>query len=232
MSPVNPIKLKKAQLFSGISDLDLNRISEISEARSFKKDELIFTEGEDAAGFYVLLEGQVKIFKTGSDGREQILRITQPGETFAEAAALSSGIYPASAQAITTARTAYFSTRRFRSLLVSDPELGMRIIATLCQLLHNFVMLVEQLSLKEVSARLAKHLLDLSARNIQLSKSPDIIVLDVSKSVLAARLGTISETLSRTLGKLRQSKIIEVNGRTIRLLDRAALQRLSAGLQI
>jgi CRP/FNR family transcriptional regulator, dissimilatory nitrate respiration regulator len=231
MALVNPLRLRKAQLFSDMSDADIMKLSEISEERSFRNGATIFDEGDNAAGFYVLLEGQVKIFKVGGDGREQILRIVHAGETFAEAAALSKKAFPASAQAIMPIRTAYFSAARFRSLLVSEPELGLRIIATLCQLLHNFVALVEQLALREVSSRVAKHLLDLSARNILQNKRPDILVLDVNKTVLASRLGTVSETLSRTLGKLRSSKVINVKGRTILILDKTALERLSAGIQ-
>lgn len=230
MPTVNTQKLKKTQLLGGLSADDRIRFGQICDARTFQKGQDVFNEGDLADGFHILLDGQVKIFKVGSDGREQILRVVRPGETFAEAAAISGESFPASAQAMSTVHTAFVPSTRFRTLLKNEPDLALGIIATLCRLLHNFVGLIEQLSLREVSSRLAKHLLDHSIRNKRLGQSPDVITLDVNKTVLAARLGTVSETLSRTLGKLRQSGVIEVEGRTIRILDHTALERLTAGI--
>jgi CRP/FNR family transcriptional regulator, dissimilatory nitrate respiration regulator len=230
MPIVNTQKLKKTQLLGGLSEDDLIHFSHICDAKTFQKGQDVFNEGDPAEGFYIVLDGQVKIFKVGSDGREQILRVVRPGETFAEAAAISGEAFPASAQAMSTIHTAFVPSERFRILLKNEPDLALGIIATLCRLLHNFVGLIEQLSLREVSARLAKHLLDHSLRNQRLGRPSDVVTLDVNKTVLAARLGTVSETLSRTLGKLRQSGVIEVEGKKIRILDHAALERLSAGI--
>jgi CRP/FNR family transcriptional regulator, dissimilatory nitrate respiration regulator len=225
MNQMNALRLKKTQLFSGLDEKELNRVAAVAEERSYHKGQTIFDEGEQAEGFYVVLEGQVKIVKLARDGREQILRVVNAGDTFAEAAALAAGVFPASAQAMQATRAAHFSTTRFRALLREEPELSVRLIATLCELLHHFVSLVEQLALREVSSRLANYLLERSAEANSIT-----VTLDVSKSVLAARLGAVSETLSRTLRKLRDDKVIEVKGKTIILLNHNALDDLATGI--
>lgn len=105
-------------------------------------------------------------------------------------------------------------------------------IVSLSQFLKKFTVLIEELSLKEVSSRVAKYLLDLSLRAEREGKSPMEIELDVSKGQLASRLGTISETLSRTLKKLMTKGIIEVRRHRVKILNRRSLEKLASGLKI
>ena len=105
-------------------------------------------------------------------------------------------------------------------------------IVTLCHYLKRFAVLVEELSLKEVSSRIAKYLLDLLLRTAKEGRGPMEIELDLSKTQLALRLGTISETLSRTLAKMRAKGIISVKGNRIQVLNRQALEELASGLKM
>jgi CRP/FNR family transcriptional regulator len=122
---------------------------------------------------------------------------------------------------------ARFSADDFLALLKGSPQLAVNMIVALSQLLRGFASLVDALALREVSARLAKYLLDASLR-----AQSDTAVLDVRKSVLASRLGTVSETLSRTLRRMREAGVIAVEGQRIHILDRLALQRIAAGMRI
>jgi len=225
MGAVTTDDLKGWQLFSYLSPRDLHQLASIASLDTRRKGESIFAEGDPADALWVLLKGQVKIFKLGPDGREQVLRIVRPGESFAEAAALSRGAFPAHAEATARSTTARFPADDFLRLLEASPQLATNMIVALSQLLRGFAALVDALALREVPARLAKYLLDASLR-----ARSDTVVLDVRKTVLAARLGTVSETLSRSLRRLQDRGLIAVDGPRIDLLDPPGLQRLAAGL--
>lgn len=101
------------------------------------------------------------------------------------------------------------------------------ILATLSRRLRRFVGLIDDLSLKDVSARLAKYLLELAER-----EGRDVVTLSTTKSVLASRLGTIAETLSRTFRKLQSREMIDVHDRTIRIVNREALRDIAEGMKL
>jgi CRP-like cAMP-binding protein len=227
MGAVTVSDLQGWQLFSYLPARDLAQVARIASMERFAKGHAIFSEGDGADALWVLLKGQVKIFKLGTDGREQIMRIVRAGESFGEAAALSRGDYPANCEAIARSVVVRFPAGEFLSLLEGSPQLAINMIVALSQLLRGFASLVDALALRDVSARLAKYLLDASVR----AKS-DVVVLDVRKSLLAARLGTVSETLSRTLRRLRDRGIVDVDGQRIDILDRPALQQIAAGMRI
>jgi CRP/FNR family transcriptional regulator len=105
-------------------------------------------------------------------------------------------------------------------------------IVTLSHYLKRFASLIEELSLKEVSSRVAKYLIDLQMKSTKEGKSPKEVELDLSKTQLALKLGTISETLSRTLAKMKVKGIIDVKKNKILILNREALEELASGLKI
>ena len=225
MGAVTINDLKGWQIFSYLTPRDLTQLATIASLETHRKGETIFTEGDDADALWVLLKGQVKIYKVGPDGREQVLRIVRAGESFAEAAALARSAFPAGAEATARSTTARFPADDFLRLLEASPQLATNMIVALSHLLRGFAALVDALALRDVPSRLAKYLLDASLR-----AGADTVVLDVRKTVLAARLGTVSETLSRALRRLREQGLIAVDGQRIEILDRSALQRVSAGL--
>lgn len=226
MAAVTVSDLRSAQLFSHLPAHDLVQLSRIASRQSYRKGDRIFSEGERADAFWVVLKGQVKVFKVGVEGREQILRIVRAGESFAEAAALSRGSFPAHAGAIARSVVIRLPAEDFLDLLKSSPQLAINVIIGLSHLLRGFAGLVDALALRDVSSRLAKYLLD----RLLLAEG-EWIALDVRKSVLAARLGTVSETLSRTLRRLSDRGLIEVDAQRIRIVDRGALARVAAGIK-
>jgi CRP/FNR family transcriptional regulator len=226
MAAVTVADLKGWQLFSYLPPADLVKLAYIAGQDTYHKGALIFSEGDEADAFWVLLRGQVKVFKVGPDGREQVLRIVRAGESFAEAAALSRGAFPASAEATARSVAVRFPADEVVELIKSSPQLAINVIVALSHLLRGFAGLVDALALREVSARLAKYLVDSSLR-----ADGEWIVLDVPKGVLAARLGTVSETLSRTLRRLSDDELIEVAGPRIRIRNREGLERVAAGLK-
>jgi CRP/FNR family transcriptional regulator len=209
MGAVTVADLQAWQLFSYLPQGDLVRLARIASLHTFRAGETIWEQGREADAFWVLARGQAKIYQLSPDAREQILRVVHPGESFGEAAALSGGAYPAHCQALARVTAIRFPARAFADLLRESPQLGLNVIVALSHLLRGFAGLVDALALRDVSARVAKYLLDLSVRS-----DSESITLDVNKRALAARLGTVSETLSRTLRRFIDQGLIEVDGPT------------------
>ncbi len=222
--------LKRCPLFSGLDDGDLSELESISASKTYPKGTLIFSDDEEAKGFFVVLSGRVKVYKLSPEGKEQILHIIAPGETFAEAALFAGSTYPAFAESLAQTRVLYFSKESFLNFIRENPQISLNMIASLSQWLRKFVSLVEELSLKDVSARLSKYLLDLSSHSGRCSESGIEFELDINKGQLASQLGTISETLSRALRKLRDRRIIKVEGKKITILQKEILEEISSGI--
>lgn len=224
--------LKNCPLFSGLKEEDLKKIRSISIPKKVFKKGLIFADGEEAKGFYILLSGKVKLYKISPEGKEQILHIVSAPDAFAEAALFLDRTYPAYAEALTDCQLLYIPAKDFIQLIERNPKVSINMIVSLSHFLKKFVSLIEELSLKEVSSRIAKYILDLSIKAEKEGKDPSWIELDLSKNQLASRLGTINETLSRTFGKLKSKEIIEVKKNRIKILDRKSLEELASGLRI
>jgi len=224
--------LKRCPLFAGLKEEELKRMRAIASLRRIEKKEVLFSDGEEARGFYVILSGRVKLFKISPEGKEQILHIVSAPDAFAEAALFLEGTYPAFAEAMTDCQLLFFPKRDFIRLIEKNPQLSINMIVTLSHFLKRFASLIEELSLKEVSSRIAKYIVDLSMKSSKEGKSPKEVELDLSKTQLALKLGTISETLSRTLAKMRAKKIIEVKKNKIIILDRESLEELASGVKV
>jgi CRP/FNR family transcriptional regulator len=224
--------LRRCPLFAGLKEEDLKRIRAIASLKKVEKKEILFSDGEEARGFYVILSGKVKLYKVSPEGKEQILHIVSAPDAFAEAALFLEGSYPAFAEALTDCQLLFFPKRDFIQLIEKNPQLSINMIVTLSHYLKRFASLIEELSLKEVSSRVAKYLMDLSLKLSKEGKSPKEVELDLSKTQLALKLGTISETLSRTLAKMKAKGIIDVKKNKILILNREALEELASGLKI
>lgn len=224
--------IRECPLFLGLGEGDLEEIASIALTKRYGKGEVIFSEGSPAKGFYVVTSGRVKVYKLSSDGKEQILHMFSSCHSVAEAALFADACYPAFAESMSESVLLYFRRDEFLRLVKRNPQLGLNVIGNLCGLLRQFVSLVEALSLKEVSARVAKYLMDLAVRQGVQGKEGAEVRLDVTKSQLASNLGTVSETLSRTLRKLKSQGVIEVKGSLITFLDCKALRRISSGTKL
>ena len=224
--------LRRCPLFAGLKEEDLKGIRAIASLKHVWKREILFSDGEEAKGFYVLLSGKVKLYKISPEGKEQILHVVSAPDAFAEAALFLEGSYPAFAEALSDSQLLFFPKRDFIHLIEKNPQLSINMIVSLSQFLKRFASLIEELSLKEVSSRIAKYLIDLSLKLSKEEKDPMEVELDLSKTQLASKLGTISETLSRTLAKMKAKGIIDVKKNRILILNRKLLEELASGLKI
>ncbi|MDM8524010.1 Crp/Fnr family transcriptional regulator [Desulfococcaceae bacterium HSG8] len=218
-----PDILSGTPLFGGLPQDQLQEIGNISVNRHFRKGEMIFSEGDDGEGFYIVTDGRVKIFKLSAEGKEQILHIFGAGEPFGEVPVFSGESFPANAEAIADSHLLFFPRTAFVDLITANPSLALNMLSVLSMRLRQFTVQIESLSLKEMPARLAAYLVFLSDEQ----KREDGVILHISKGQLASLLGTIPETLSRTFAKLADRGLIKVKGRDIRLIDREGLEELA-----
>lgn len=217
--------LSKSQLFSHLDERSLHEVSLAAAMRTVSKSEIIFHEGDIAQAFFIVASGKVKIFKLSPDGKEQILMIVSAGNSFAEAALFSGGRYPASAQALEDSELIVISREKFVRLLGKNPDLAVNLIARLSELLRKMTSLVEELSLTDVTTRLAHRIVSMVGENETCSRP--IVTLVEKKTVLASQLGTIPETLSRSFARLSKEKVIAIDGARIEILDLKRLRELA-----
>jgi len=218
--------LKVCPMFRPMQPEELRLFAGGLVLKRYDPGEFLIYQDDQAAAMFVIVKGTARILRIGADGREQILHIAGTGDTIGEVPMFQGEQYPASAMASGEVEVLTVSREDFLSLGRRHPEMLFGILRIMASRLRRFVELIDDLSLKEVPARLAKFLLDQSLR------SGDIEVrLATTKAVLAGRLGATPETLSRALRKMENAGIIEVHGRSISLLSRDRLMEVAAGVR-
>src|SRR5436190_12099582 len=181
-------------------------------------------ERQNEKQVYAVQSGAVNVHRVNAAGKEQTIHIFRPGETFAEAALATEQGYPADARAVEPSQVLLIQKDGFLDLLRRQPELALRMLASMSSHLRVLVSQLEDLALKDVQTRLANWLLKRCPN--PKSPQPVIIELSMTKRVLAAELGTVSETLSRTLAELREQKLISVAGKKITIFSPSKLDAL------
>jgi len=212
-------------LWEGLGSEYEETVRRISHGKKYPRGHVIFTEGERADGFYIVESGQVRIYKTSPDGKEQILHLLGEGESFGEAAVFAGQEYPASAKANTAVQCRFIPRHDFIAMIQRNPALAMNMLAIMAVRLRRFAAMVEDLSLKEVPGRLCSYLLYLSER----SADTCLLEPEAGKNQLAALLGTIPETLSRILTRMERMELIKREGSRIRILDKSTLLKIADG---
>jgi CRP/FNR family transcriptional regulator, dissimilatory nitrate respiration regulator len=216
--------LRNCQLFAGLPQPDLEKIAAVVAVKSLEKGAYLFREGDVAVGFYIVQRGAVNVHRVSAAGKEQIIHIFRAGESFAEAALATPTGYPADARAIEPTQVLLVQKAGILELLKRQPELGLRMLASMSGHLRVLVGQIEDLAVKDVETRLANWLLK-RCPDAQ-SERPVKIELTMTKRVLAAELGTVSETFSRTLAKFREQKLLTVKGQELTVLSPAKLNAL------
>jgi CRP/FNR family transcriptional regulator len=221
--------LKHVMLFAGLDEKGRESVSRLAVERKTPAGRIVIRNGDPADGFYVVLDGKVKVYKLSPDGRQQILHVFGPGQAFAEAAMFAGETFPAFAETLAESRLAFFPRDRFLKGLGENPALAFGLIASLARLCRQLTGLVEQISLTDVTGRLARYLTDLARRKgVDVEKGASVR-LDIPKGELARQLGTVPETLSRAFARLAAADLIAVDGKVITFRKAAKLEALAGG---
>ncbi len=210
-------------IFQGLDEDQFTDLISIAERREYKKGEIIFSEGDEGKGLYVVETGKIKIFKLSFEGKEHIFHIYGPGNIFGEVAVFSGKKFPAFAQAIHSTSLIFFPKEEVALLISENPSLAFNMMASLSMRLREFTVMVENLALKDVPARMAAYLIVLSKEQDNIGA----ITLPVTKNQIAGLLGTTPETISRVFARMVNEKIINVDNKAITILDYLRLTELA-----
>ncbi len=216
--------LRGCQLFAGLPPSDLKAIADITLIKSLAKDDYLFHEGEASHGFYIVQKGAINVHRVNPSGKEQVIQIFRAADSFAEAALATLTGYPAEAQAVEPSQVLLVQKAGFLALLQRQPELALRMLGSMSMHLRALIGKLEDMTVKDVETRLANWLLKRCPT--PEAERPVHIELKTTKRVLAAELGTISETFSRTLAKFREQNLVVVKGKTLTVLSPPRLGEL------
>ena len=215
--------LRRTYLFSALDDTQLQVIKDSMQVVKIEEGRSLFEHGQPAERFFLVLEGQIKLYRLSEDGDEKVIDIVRPGETFAEAVTFMSGrCYPVNASALVDSRLLAFSNDAFRDVLRESVDSCFRLMADMSQRLHQRLNEIDSLTLHNATYRLVSYLLQELPDDVL--ESPEI-VLTTPKHVIASRLSIKPETFSRILTKLSRDGLIVVRGNSIVLEDLPRLRK-------
>jgi CRP/FNR family transcriptional regulator len=222
------LALDKIPFFQGISSAAATAVAERMVPRTVSAGTILFRSGDEARGVYILLDGEIDIYRTGVDGRQQIIHTEHPVKPIAELPMLDGQPYPASGRASVNSRLLFLSADDFRRLYREHPEIADRIIRILGKRLRNLIHLVDKVSMRDVPQRVAMAILDCAREAGQLRPGGQFRMVR-TQAQLAAELATSRETVARALKRFRSEGWIEQQGRDVVLADPSALEALVHG---
>lgn len=215
-------QLRGNPYFQGLDQTMLDALARAARWGDYAAGEVVFLEGEAAAGLYLLQHGWLKVVKTSPEGREQVLRFIGPNETFNEIGAFADRPNPATASALEPAGVWLLPRSSISHFVRERPDFAERVIANMAGRVLHLINLVADLSLRPVTGRLARLLLD-DAKGDMLHRPRWYTQAEV-----AARLGTVPDVVQRAMRDLEARGVIAVERHLIRLCDRAALEKLAS----
>ena len=219
--------LRKTPLFANLTPKEMQSLGGRVSTRRFQSGEMLFAEGDPCSGMFVVASGAVRIFKLSPAGREQVLAVEGPGNSFAELPVFDGGNYPASVSALGDTEVLFISRKDFQNFCRENPDVGLKVIAVVGSRLRRLVEIIEELSFTTVRQRLIAVILRLAEQSGKLSKDGLILQMTMSHQELAAELGTVRELVSRNLSRLQAEGFLHVDGRKILIKDLPALKQES-----
>lgn len=215
--------LQNKTIFQGLNEEELTRVVAIMGIREFKRNEVIFLEGDPGDCFYLVLTGEVRIFKVSADGREKTLALIGTGDFLGEMALIEEKVRSAGAGAVMKSKLGILHRDHFHQLIYQHPEIALKIIVQLAERLRRANQQIEGLAFKDVRERLVQFLLQLPT---QAEDGAGMIIRKVTHQEIANLIGSSRETVTRMLGQLQEEGLIRLDGRHIVIKKRDELEDL------
>ncbi len=230
MAALDPIEtLRRVPFFAVLPPDELRALAAHCVVRRLRRDEMLFAEGDSCGGLFVVQAGAVKQFKMAETGREQVLVTERAGSTVGELALFDGGNFPASAAAVEDSTVLYLPKREFLDLCRHNSAVAFAVIRSLASRSRYLTSLVEELSLKEVSHRLARFLRDRALRYGVRTRRGIEFPLEETNQEIGAEIGTVRDLVSRNLRRLVDRRIIKMERRKVIVLDMPELEAQIAG---
>ena len=216
--------LTNVPIFAKLDPAQLAFVTQRLVVKHYAPGELIFAEGDPCAGLYIVESGNIRIFKSSSDGREQVLSIDGAGSSVAELPVFDGGPYPASGSAVGDATLLLLRKQDFQALCLAHPEVALKVLKVVGARLRRLVGIIEELSFTTVRRRLASYLFRLAQQEGKRTADGIEITLPANNQELAAQIGTVRELVSRNLSRLQHEGILTVDARSVVVRNLAALE--------
>ena len=212
--------IKSLPYFSGLNQAELDSIRKFVFEKKAERGEILLFEGEPAKTLYFVAVGVVKVFKTSADGKEQILRLIRPGESFNDVSVLSGGENLASAEAMGTVVLNMIRKSDLETILREHPQVALNVVQILSERVRHLVSLVEDLSFRDVTGRVAKILLEYAGD--RTGDKPRL-----TQQEMAAMIGTAREMVGRSLKTLEEGGTIRLERHRVIIADKEALREMA-----
>jgi CRP-like cAMP-binding protein len=200
-----------------------DRLLEIGRLLRLRKGERVFSEGDACPGLFIVGDGLVRIYKVSPNGKEHVLHLAPPGQTFAEVAALGGFPCPANAEALAGTTCVLLPTDDLVAALAEDHELCLQVLQGMTGWVRHLVGLIEDITLRDAAGRVARHLLEAAG-------AEGDVRLPAAKRHLASHLNLTSETLSRTLRRLTEAGLVRTEEGTLRIVSEEGLRKVGEGI--
>lgn len=204
--------------FAGLDAASLEALAQIAIRRDYAAGQVVFLEGEPCTGLYVVQVGWLRSVKISPTGREQVIRIVGPGESFNEVGVFAGGVNHVTVEALEPARLWILLREQLLQSIERHPRLAQALIRNLAQRSLHLMSLIEDLSLRTVESRLARLLIEQASDEVVHRRRWS------TQAEMAARLGTVPDVLNRALRSLVEAGLIEIDRHKITILDRQGLE--------
>lgn len=217
---------RKDSIFSGLCAHKLNDLNELKSANTYKKGQILFHEGTRPMGIFCINSGKVKIYKLGSDGKEQIIHIAGSGDVLGYKAMLSEESYPVSGETLEESNICFIPRTNFIEILEQSPDLYQRLLKKVCHEMGLMTERITNLAQKSVRERLALALVMLNDTYGLDAMDNGPVTINLTREDLANIVGTATETLIRLLHDFKEEELVMTEGRKITIIDPLNLARL------
>jgi CRP-like cAMP-binding protein len=217
--------MENGAIFKHLTREEVDMINFEKEFRQYKRGEILYNEGSRISGFYCIHSGIIKVFKTGFDGKEQIIRFAKPGDIIAYRSVLSNEVACTSAKVIEDCQVCFIPSEILISLVKSNPVYALELLKLACEELGEANSFITDIAQKTVRERLAEILL-LLVTDFGLDDQ-NYLKISLTREELANIVGTATESVIRLLSEFKSDKLVELNGRKIRILNKKGLEKIS-----
>lgn len=215
----------KVPIFENLNNEELLEIVKNINHKEYSKGDVIFTEGNISNTLYFINQGRIKLYKYTKDGKEQILHILSEGEFFGELELIKPSKYRFNAKSIVDAKICTLSKDEMKSIIMRNPEIGIKVLEAIGERLSKIESLVQNLATNDVDSRMAYLLMDLMEKYGESIENSISVKLQLSREDMANYIGVTRETISRKLKKFEDEKLIKIVGtKNIIILDEEGLK--------
>ncbi len=212
-------------IFRFLGREEIDQVNFEKEFRQFRRGEVLYNEGSRISGFYCIHSGIIKVFKTGLDGKEQIIRFAKPGDIIAYRSVLSNEVACTSAKVIEDCQVCFIPAEILISMVKSNSSFAHELLKLACHELGEANSFITDIAQKTVRERLAEILL-LLVHDFGLDDQ-NYLQISLTREELANIVGTATESVIRLLSEFKTDRLVELNGRRIKIIDKKGLEKIS-----